>query len=79
MQIIVDNRETRIVDLEELRKNTPFKDLTLLEYAFSAYAFVIRGMGMMTFAQFADEIEKVYSISNLINAAVCEMLRKYSK
>jgi len=52
---------------------------SLFLYAVTAYGFVIRGMGTLTLSQFADEIAKVYDISEPHNAAVCELLRKYSE
>lgn len=79
MQIIVDNRKTKIIDKEELYKKIPAKDILTLEYIFSSYTFVIRGMGLITFSQFAKEIERVFDRSNPVNAAACDTLRKYSK
>lgn len=58
--------------------NMTADEQSIFLYAVTAYGFIIRGMGTLTLAKFADEVEKVYDKNEPHNAAVCALLRKHS-
>ncbi len=54
-------------------------DAYVIAHIAAAYAYIIKGRGRMTFAEFAKCIEGVYdTVENRVNREVCRVLRHYS-